>query len=54
MSYSYLQFCWEIQLFRIMCSYKNHLEMQLSLGNSRTSITAWAGQEWEQNVLSVN
>ena len=29
MSYSYLQFCWKIQLFHIMRGYKNHSEIQV-------------------------
>ena len=46
MSYSYLQFCWDTQLFHIIRDYKNHLEIKLFLGNSHTWITASAGQEW--------
>ena len=44
--YIYLQFCWEIQLFHIMRGYKNHFDIQPSLGNSITSIAAWGRQEW--------
>ena len=32
MSYSYLQFCWDTQLFHIIRDYKNHLEIKLFLG----------------------
>ena len=35
-SYSHLQFWWEIQFFHIMRSYKNHLEIHFPLGNSCT------------------
>ena len=35
-SYSHLQFYWEIQFFHIMRSYKNHLEIHFPLGSSCT------------------